>query len=88
MFEAQRALAREEGVFAEPSSAAALTALMQLRARKAIDPEQTIVLISTSSGLKDPASSRTWMRPVPDAPADFDGLLRVLHEHYGLALDR
>ncbi len=88
VFEAQRALAREEGVFAEPSSAAALTALMQLRSRKAIDPEQTIVLISTSSGLKDPASSRTWMKPVPDAPADFDGLLRVLHEHYGLALDR
>ena len=88
VFEAQRGLAREEGVFAEPSSAAALTALMQLRARKAIDPEQTIVLVSTSSGLKDPGSSRTWMAPVPDAPADFDALLRVLREHYGLALDR
>lgn len=88
VFEAQRALAREEGIFAEPSSAAALTALMQLRARKAIDPEQTVVLLSTSSGLKDPGGSRAWMTPVPDAPADFDGLLRVLREHYGLALDR
>jgi threonine synthase len=88
VFEAQRALAREEGVFAEPSSAAALTALMQLRAQKAIDPEQTIVIVSTSSGLKDFAASRTWMSPVPDAPADFDGLLHVLREHYGLALDR
>ncbi|MEX2147864.1 MAG: pyridoxal-phosphate dependent enzyme [Candidatus Rokuibacteriota bacterium] len=88
VFEAQRALAREEGLFVEPSSAAALTALMQLRAQKAIDPEQTVVIVSTSSGLKDPGGSRTWMRPVPDAPADFDGLLAVVREHYGLALDR
>ena len=42
-----------------------------------IGPEQTVVLLLTSSGLKDPHSSRTWMTPVPDAPADFDGLLRA-----------
>lgn len=88
VFEAQRALAREEGLFVEPSSAAALTALLQLHARKAIDPGQTIVLVLTSSGLKDPASSRTWLPPVPAAPDDFDGLLDVLRERYGLALER
>jgi len=87
VFEAQRALAREEGIFVEPSSAAALTALMQLRAREAIDPEQAIVLVLTSSGLKDPGSSRTWMPPVPVAPEQFDALVRVLEESYGLALD-
>src|SRR5437762_3349187 len=84
LFEAQRALGREEGLFVEPSSATSLTAVMTLAARKALDPDQTIVVVLTSSGLKDPGASRTWLPPVPDAPADFDGVLRVLREQYGL----
>ena len=88
VFEAQRALAREEGLFVEPSSAASMTAGMQLAARKALDPAQTIVIILTSGGLKDPGASRTWLPPVPAAGDDFDRLLTVLREAYGLALDR
>lgn len=88
IFEAQRALAREEGIFAEPSSIASLTAVMQLRAQKMLDPEQTIVAVITSTGLKDPGASRAWLPPVPAAPDDFDGLLAVLRDSYGLALDR
>src|SRR5678816_721838 len=88
VFEAQRALAREEGLFVEPSSAASMTAVMQLAARKALDPAQTIVIILTSGGLKDPGASRTWLPPVPAAGGDFDRLLTVLREAYGLALDR
>jgi threonine synthase len=84
LFEAQRALAREEGIFVEPSSATSLTAVMQLAARKALDPEQTVVVVLTSGGLKDPGASRTWLPTVPDTPADFDGVLRVLREQYGL----
>jgi threonine synthase len=88
IFEAQRALAREEGIFAEPSAIASLTAVIQMRAQKALDPDQTIVAVITSTGLKDPGASRAWLPPVPAAPADFDGLLTVLRESYGLALDR
>jgi threonine synthase len=88
LFEAQRALAREEGIFAEPASIAALTAVMQLHGRKALAPEQTIVVVITSTGLKDPGATRAWLPPVPLAPADFDGLLAVLRDAYGLALDR
>jgi len=88
IFEAQRALGREEGIFAEPSSATALTAVMQLSARRAIDPDEAIVIVLTSSGLKDPRASRAWLPEVPAAPADFDGVLAVLRESYGLALDR
>jgi threonine synthase len=84
VFEAQRALGREEGLFVEPSSATALTAVMQLAGRKALDPEQTIVVVLTSGGLKDPGASRTWLPAVPDAPADFEGVLGVLRERYGL----
>jgi threonine synthase len=88
VLEAQRALAREEGLFVEPSSAAALTAVMQLAGRGALDAEQTVVIVLTSSGLKDPASTRTWLPPVPSADGGFDRLLGVLQEAYGLALDR
>jgi threonine synthase len=88
VLEAQRALAREEGVFVEPSAAAALTAVMQLRAQHALDPGQTVIIVLTSGGLKDPGATRTWLAPVPAAPATFDGLLGVLREQYGLELHR
>ena len=66
----------------------AMTAVMQLAARKALDPAQTIVVVLTSGGLKDPGASRTWLPAVPAADADFDRLLTALREAYGLALDR
>ncbi len=88
VFEAQRALAREEGLFVEPSSAAALTAVLHLRHRKAIDPDEVVVVALTSGGLKDPRASRAWLPAVPAAPDDFDAVLAVLREHYGLVLDR
>jgi threonine synthase len=86
--EAQRALAREEGLFVEPSAAAALTAVLTLSAQGALDPEATIVLLITSSGLKDPGAARTWLPAVPAASDDLDDLLRVLRESYGLDLRR
>ena len=88
VFEAQRALAREEGIFVEPSSATALTAVLQLHARRAIDPDELIVIVLTSGGLKDPGASRTWMPEVPPAPDHLDGVLAVLRESYGLELGR
>jgi threonine synthase len=88
VLEAQRALAREEGLFVEPSAAASMTAVLQLAGRKALDPEQTIVVVLTSGGLKDPGATRAWLPPVPAASGDFDRLLAVLREAYGLALDR
>ena len=88
LFEAQRALGREEGLFVEPSAAAALTAVMQLAARRALDPDATVVVVLTSSGLKDPGASRAWLPAVPAADGDLDALLASLRDAYGLALDR
>ena len=86
VFEAQRALAREEGLFAEPSSSAAMAAVLQLCGRKAIDPDEVVVVVLTSGGLKDPRASRAWLPEVPPAPDDFAGVLAVLRESYGLEL--
>jgi len=50
--QAQSALAREEGLYVEPSSAAALAGLRKMRARGAVDRRETVVLMLTGSGLK------------------------------------
>jgi len=84
IFEAQRALASEEGLYAEPSAVVGLTAVMQLARGGKLDPDQVVVVVLTSGGLKDYGASREWLPPVPIAPDDFDGVLRVLREQYGL----
>jgi threonine synthase len=48
----QKYLAAQEGIFAAPEGAATLAALMKLKASNWIDPEQTVVLFNTGTGLK------------------------------------
>jgi threonine synthase len=86
IFEAQRALAREEGLFVEPSSAAALAAVMQLVKTGGLEGDAPVVIVLTSSGLKDPGASRTWMPAVPEARGDFLDVLKTLEDSYGLRL--
>jgi threonine synthase len=86
VFEAQRALARDEGLFAEPSSASSLAAVMQLAARGDLEADAPHVIVITSSGLKDPGASRTWLPPVPEARGDFAAVVKTLEDSYGLRL--
>jgi threonine synthase len=51
----QRALAREEGLFVEASSAAAVAAVERLRRQARIGTQDTVVALLTAAGLKDPA---------------------------------
>ena len=53
---AQRDLARE-GVFGEPSAAAALAGVRRLVQRGAVQPEHTVVALVTGSGFREVASS-------------------------------
>jgi threonine synthase len=66
---AWRELARDEGVFCEPSSAAGLAALEHVE----LEPGSTVVCVVTGHGLKDPESAaRLSPEPVavdPDADA-------------------
>jgi threonine synthase len=50
---AQELLAREEGVFCEPASAAGIAGLLKL-AREGRGPDGTVVSVLTGHGLKDP----------------------------------
>lgn len=51
---AQMLLARREGIFVEPASAAAVAGLMKLARMKLIDEDDVVVCILTGHGLKDP----------------------------------
>ena len=50
--EAQKLLARAEGIFAAPEGAATLAALIVLRQTAWIEPDERVVLFNTSTGLK------------------------------------
>ncbi len=56
ILEAQRTLARTEGIWAGPTGVATLAVLAKLLAAGALDPAQTIAVIVTETGLKTEAA--------------------------------
>ncbi|MDP8925895.1 MAG: threonine synthase [Actinomycetota bacterium] len=80
ILDAQSLLAREEGVFCEPASAAGIAGLLKLT-REGRVPEGLVVSVLTGHGLKDPdvILSRT-MLPDP-IPATFDALAGVIEKN-------
>ena len=56
---AWRDLARQEGLFCEPSSAASLAGIRRLAAENRLERDATIVCVLTGSGLKDPKTAET-----------------------------
>ncbi|MCF1814589.1 MULTISPECIES: threonine synthase [Mycobacterium] len=61
----QLELASTEGIYAEGASVLAVLAAQQLAERRWIDPDESVVVLSTSTGLKDPGSSASHL---PDLP--------------------
>jgi threonine synthase len=62
ILDAYRDLARLEGVFCEPASAASVAGIRKLAAVDVLDPDATVVAVITGHGLKDP---HTAERQVP-----------------------
>src|SRR3989449_10203159 len=52
---AQAQLARDEGIFVEPASAASMAGLEKMVEDRKIDRKDTIVCVTTGHGLKDPS---------------------------------
>jgi len=71
-------LARMEGIFCEPASAASVAGVRMLAAAGAIDPGATIVCVLTGHGLKDPDTAQRLAEPPLQAPADVAGVRAVL----------
>ena len=66
IMDAQLALAGGEGLFLEASSVITLTVLPELVKRGELGPEDTVVLIGTSTGLKDVGATTALLPPVPE----------------------
>jgi threonine synthase len=62
---AQAMLARSEGYFPEPSSAITYAVLPDLLQRGLLSAEERVVLLGTSTGLKDVETTAALGRPVP-----------------------
>ena len=75
---AYRDLARYEGIFCEPASAAAVAGLRKMAAERRIDPGATIVCVLTGHGLKDPDTATRIAAPVMEAAATADAVRQVL----------
>jgi threonine synthase len=54
---AYRDLARLEGIFCEPASAASVAGVRKLAAAGRVDPDDTVVCVLTGHGLKDPRTA-------------------------------
>jgi threonine synthase len=73
---AYRLLAAEEGVFAEPASAASVAGILKFRDQL---PDGTVVCTLTGHGLKDPGAAMSDVRlPEPIAPT-----VEALSAHLG-----
>ena len=59
ILEAQKTLARTEGIWAGPTGVATLAVLGRLLAKKQVDPAQTICVIVSETGLKTEAEVPT-----------------------------
>ena len=75
---AYRDLARMEGVFCEPASAAAVAGIRKAAAAGHIDPGATIVCVLTGHGLKDPDTAARLAQPTLAAEATPEAVRAVL----------
>jgi len=57
IIKAQKLLARKEGIFIEPASAAGIAGLKKLIENGEVDVDETIVCVATGHGLKDPEAA-------------------------------
>lgn len=56
VWQVQKRLAREEGIFCEPAGATAIAGAVQAAMAGEIDPDAVVVALVTGSGFKDPAA--------------------------------
>ena len=77
ILEAYRLLAQEEGIFAEPASAACVAGL--LKAAPGLElAGKTVVCVITGHGLKDPDTALSVEAEMTDVPAEVDAVVRAM----------
>jgi threonine synthase len=78
IMDAYRRLAKEEGIFCEPASAACVAGVLKQAAGGASFEGKTIVCIITGSGLKDPETALQEEPDIYHLPADVEEIERKM----------
>lgn len=86
MIEMQLELAAEEGVYTEASSALALAVAAKALREGRIRDDESVVIILTSSGIKDPGVTAEALPDIPLIEETEDALAAALADVYGFEL--
>jgi len=78
IIKAQKLLARKEGIFIEPASAASIAGLKKLVENGEVDVDETIVCIATGHGLKDPEAAVRACEEIIEIEPSLEALEKVL----------
>ncbi|MET1160095.1 MAG: threonine synthase [Thermoprotei archaeon] len=87
IMEAVKMLAKYEGIFAEPSGAAGLAGLVKALREGRVDRDETVVVLVTGHGLKDPAVVEKSMGEAPLIEPRIEDFFEKARERYGLKLE-
>lgn len=86
LMDAQLQLAALEGIYAEASSVQSLAVAARLAAEGRIDPDEVVVCVLTSSGLKHTEITAARLPEIPAVEADLDAVLAALEATYGFTV--
>jgi len=86
IMQAQKDIAKNEGLYCEPASASCLAAVRQLRDKNIIKEGEKVAMLLTSTGVKDTVSTAKYLPEVPYINPDLGELTRSLKNSYGVAL--
>lgn len=84
--EAIKLLARYEGIYAEPSGAAGLAGLIKAFNEGYVDKSDTIVVLVTGHGLKDPEIATKIVGETPLIEPDLNAFIKAGRKYYELKL--
>jgi len=80
ILDAQKTLARVEGLFVEPASASSIAGLKKLVENGEIDKDERVVCVTTGHGLKDPDTAVK----MSEKPVEVDAEITAIEEVLGL----
>ena len=78
IIKAQKLLARKEGIFIEPASAASIAGLKKLVENGEVNVDETIVCVATGHGLKDPEAAVRACEEIIEIEPSLEALEKVL----------
>lgn len=83
IIEMQLQLAQDEGIYAEAAAVMPLLATQRLVEAGTLSREMPVVVVSTSGGMKDPATTGEHLQSIPLIEPTVEALTTGLRDHYG-----